>query len=272
MSPIDDEDELFSKQGSSVHHRTNSSEEDLTQKLSGSETEEANAEDLTPEKIDSMEEETAAEPMSSRLSSLSSKLANLEIPKRHELYETLESEKQDVGPCRNSLLPESLVDGYETADEGFTAEKDYMVRKQKSFNEQHEESEVEIIPEESILKRINSHKGLLSYQLGKQLSCKWTTGAGPRIGCVRDYPSELQCRALEQVNLSPRSTARSRSCFTPRFISGLTPSSSGREMAASIVSPPLEKESFLRRIDQHSRTKSSPLIRGTSVPSIPDVL
>ncbi|KAA8523265.1 hypothetical protein F0562_009688 [Nyssa sinensis] len=42
------------------------------------------------------------------------------------------------------------------------------------------------------------------YNLAKRLSCKWTTGAGPRIGCVRDYPTELQSRALEQVNLSPR--------------------------------------------------------------------
>ncbi|KAJ9183599.1 hypothetical protein P3X46_007428 [Hevea brasiliensis] len=38
----------------------------------------------------------------------------------------------------------------------------------------------------------------------KRLSCKWTSGVGPRIGCVRDYPPELQSRALEQVNLSPR--------------------------------------------------------------------
>ncbi|KAJ9183803.1 hypothetical protein P3X46_007610 [Hevea brasiliensis] len=38
----------------------------------------------------------------------------------------------------------------------------------------------------------------------ERLPCKWTTGAGPRIGCVRDYPTELQSRALEQVNLSPR--------------------------------------------------------------------
>lgn len=275
MSPVDEEDETHSKHGGSVHLRTNSSEEDLTQKLSGSETEETNAEDLTPEKIDSMEEEIAAAlelPMSSRQSSLSIKLANLEIPERHELYETLESGKQDVGSRRSSFPPESQVDGYETADEGFTSEKDYMVSKQKSFNEQHEESEVEIIPEESILKRISSHKGMKSYQLGKQLSCKWTTGAGPRIGCVRDYPSELQCRALEQVKLSPKSTARSRSCFSPRFISGLTPSSSGREMAAINISSPLEKENFLRRIDHHSRTNSSPLIRGTSVTSIPDVL
>ena len=43
-----------------------------------------------------------------------------------------------------------------------------------------------------------------SHNLSKRLSCKWSTGAGPRIGCVRDYPAELQTRALEHVNLSPR--------------------------------------------------------------------
>lgn len=42
------------------------------------------------------------------------------------------------------------------------------------------------------------------FDAGQRLSCKWTTGAGPRIGCVRDYPAELQSRALEQVHLSPR--------------------------------------------------------------------
>ncbi|KAG1330180.1 IQ domain-containing protein IQM1 [Cocos nucifera] len=41
-------------------------------------------------------------------------------------------------------------------------------------------------------------------ELSKCLSCKWTTGAGPRIGCVREYPADLQSKALEQVNLSPR--------------------------------------------------------------------
>ncbi|GER34359.1 calmodulin binding protein [Striga asiatica] len=42
------------------------------------------------------------------------------------------------------------------------------------------------------------------FNLAKRMSCKWSTGAGPRIGCVREYPAELQFRALEQVNLSPR--------------------------------------------------------------------
>ncbi|KAL8102599.1 IQ domain-containing protein IQM1 [Apium graveolens] len=41
------------------------------------------------------------------------------------------------------------------------------------------------------------------FSMARRLSCKWTSGAGPRIGCVRDYPTELQFQALEQVNLSP---------------------------------------------------------------------
>ncbi|XP_022982921.1 IQ domain-containing protein IQM3-like [Cucurbita maxima] len=61
------------------------------------------------------------------------------------------------------------------------------------------------VPEKAILQRINSKKIANSYQLGHQLSLKWTTGAGPRIGCVADYPVELRAQALELVNLSPRS-------------------------------------------------------------------
>lgn len=43
----------------------------------------------------------------------------------------------------------------------------------------------------------------MAYELGKA-RYKWSTGVGPRIGCVRDYPAQLQFKALEQVNLSPR--------------------------------------------------------------------
>ncbi|GMI73031.1 IQ-motif protein 1, embryo sac development arrest 39 [Hibiscus trionum] len=38
----------------------------------------------------------------------------------------------------------------------------------------------------------------------KEGKYKWSTGVGPRIGCVRDYPAQLQFKALEHVNLSPR--------------------------------------------------------------------
>ncbi|KAI3933158.1 hypothetical protein MKW92_000705 [Papaver armeniacum] len=60
------------------------------------------------------------------------------------------------------------------------------------------------VPKIKILERINSKKAVCSYQLGHQLSRKWSTGAGPRIGCVADYPPEIQQQALEFVNLSPR--------------------------------------------------------------------
>ncbi|GLT76269.1 hypothetical protein SLA2020_479390 [Shorea laevis] len=73
------------------------------------------------------------------------------------------------------------------------------------------------VPKKAILQRINSKKAAKSYQLGDQLPHKWTTGAGPRIGCVADYPVELRQQALEFVNLSPR---------TPH--SPLTPSAFGR--------------------------------------------
>ncbi|KAG6624447.1 IQ domain-containing protein IQM1-like [Carya illinoinensis] len=47
----------------------------------------------------------------------------------------------------------------------------------------------------------------------KRMSCKWTSPVGPRIGCVRDYPIELQSQALEQVKLSPKvSPGRSGNC------------------------------------------------------------
>ncbi|XP_078432018.1 IQ domain-containing protein IQM1-like [Wolffia australiana] len=39
---------------------------------------------------------------------------------------------------------------------------------------------------------------------------KWATGTGPRIGCLREYPVDLQIKALEQVNLSPKVTPSPR--------------------------------------------------------------
>ncbi|KAF5940585.1 hypothetical protein HYC85_021752 [Camellia sinensis] len=73
------------------------------------------------------------------------------------------------------------------------------------------------VPKNAILERINSKKAVSSYQLGRQLSRKWSTGAGPRIGCVADYPVELRVQALEFVNLSP--TTPPPSCY--RQMSGL---------------------------------------------------
>ncbi|CAN1781549.1 IQ domain-containing protein IQM2 [Linum perenne] len=126
--------------------------------------------------------EEEKKPQGSCISSM--KLTNLEIPKRVDFFDWNAS---------------TVEDGYESAEE------------------------MESVPQQAILERINSKKGIeSSYQLGRQLSSKWTTGAGPRIGCVRDYPSELQLRALEQVNLSPRTSPSIKGLSSPLMGVGTT--------------------------------------------------
>ncbi|XP_066339254.1 IQ domain-containing protein IQM3-like [Miscanthus floridulus] len=71
------------------------------------------------------------------------------------------------------------------------------------------------VPQKAILERMKSKSESKSYQLGHRLSLKWSTGAGPRIGCVKDYPMELRMQALEMVDLSPRASTPSASRKLP---------------------------------------------------------
>ncbi|XP_022153743.1 IQ domain-containing protein IQM2-like [Momordica charantia] len=205
-SPSDEEDDYLDNQKSGRHIRNNSSEEDFIEKLNGFESEENNAEESTERKPHSLDEQRQSSIALSDLKcscNIGKKLTNLEIPNRAEVIEMFEREEQDVGTNgNNGFLLESPVGSYKYTENSFS-------RKPNVYDEDQGNTEVKIIPKESILRRLNSHKEPKSYQLGKQLSCRWTTGAGPRIGCVRDYPSELQLRALEQVSLSPRSSAHS---------------------------------------------------------------
>ncbi|XP_024021628.1 IQ domain-containing protein IQM6 [Morus notabilis] len=166
---------------------------------------------------------------------LCSKLTKLEIPERNHLVvdivnkESLQSSGH--GDHRQDSISE---DGYETAEESFLTEEDFMFPKWNLFDDedQEEEDKKPMIPKEKIIQRIDSHKGMKSYQLAQHLSTRWSTGAGPRIGCMRDYPSELQFRVLEQANLSPRSRGSSSSPRNPsRFYQKvlMTPTSLGRD-------------------------------------------
>ncbi|KAK9122746.1 hypothetical protein Sjap_012348 [Stephania japonica] len=94
-------------------------------------------------------------------------------------------------------------------------ESNSSYQRTSSFGLQSPRAEV---PKKVILQRINSKKAAKSYQLGHQLSLKWSTGAGPRIGCVADYPMELRMQALEFVLLSPRtpSTPSSTRLLSPK--------------------------------------------------------
>lgn len=242
MSPDDDEDSVLKMQKSSLHVRIGSSEEDWVQQLSGGPddgTAEIVVEETAGNKSDLPEQETLSSTIErsepKRLINLSRKLTNLHIPKKSNLLEKLNMENQEM------------------RSETFGSESDTEVPNENLLEDENARCEVEIIPDESILKRINSHKETKSYQLGKQLSCKWTTGAGPRIGCVRDYPVELQLRALEQVSLSPRkAAARSGFQCSPRVVSLLSPR----------VSKPMDM------IHQTNTQSPSPLIKGTSAADI----
>ncbi|TKY53219.1 hypothetical protein E2542_SST24744 [Spatholobus suberectus] len=143
------------------------------------------------------------QPMSRLSVRLGSKIAKLQIPKRVPVYDIFG--EQENGPRTKFYSPAAGSDcGYETAEESFINEEEFMVSKSNLFVEGQDEEEENHIPKEKILKRIDSHKGRKSYQLANHLSTKWTTGAGPRIGCMRDYPLELQNLILEQQHLSPR--------------------------------------------------------------------
>ncbi|XP_072966560.1 IQ domain-containing protein IQM1-like isoform X1 [Typha angustifolia] len=76
------------------------------------------------------------------------------------------------------------------------------------------EAPTEVIAEQDIA--INSSlENAARLAMGRRLSCKWTSGIGARIGCVRDYPPDLQFKALEQVNLSPRVVPSPRGTKVP---------------------------------------------------------
>ncbi|KAK6941974.1 hypothetical protein RJ641_027351 [Dillenia turbinata] len=163
--------------------------------------------------------ENSDPPISKLFKELGSKLTKLEIPRKVNMFEILKKEEQEAG----SSPPHTPSDGYETADE-FLPDEDFV--KPNLFDEDQEDKFEEIIPADEIILRINAHKRTRSFQLAQQLSCKWTTGAGPRIGCVRDYPSELQFRTLEKMCLSPTA-----SHVSPR----MTPRNSSKVSVSSLL-------------------------------------
>ncbi|KAJ3673390.1 hypothetical protein LUZ60_006764 [Juncus effusus] len=139
------------------------------------------------------------------------------IPELNFIKTRIETETQTEETCDNETS--FTVQKHLLNEESHDKETAFTVQKHNLFDEEQDSNEDSCcVPKEKILIRINSKKGIESYQLGKNLACTWCTGAGPRIGCVKDYPSELRVRALEQVSLSPRSTSAGPSRFgSPRF-------------------------------------------------------
>lgn len=134
-----------------------------------------------------------------------------DTPASSNLSERHENESRSAGGLSVEIC--SGGDEEEEDCDTFLVAQDYLFQKLNLFEEDQEQDKG--VPPEKIVHRIKSKNDMKSYQLGKQLTFQWTTGAGPRIGCVRDYPTELQFRALEEVNLSPRSRRHCRSFSSP---------------------------------------------------------
>lgn len=127
---------------------------------------------------------------------------NVEIRKATEDYETSEkgnwtksqSNLRDSTVGSSEKLPNVVEKTLSRELIGVQETKNYYYRRTLSGFLQSSKSEV---PKSAIQQRINYKKAAKSYQLGNQLSLKWSTGAGPRIGCIADYPLELRLQALE---------------------------------------------------------------------------
>ncbi|KAJ1686283.1 hypothetical protein LUZ63_017673 [Rhynchospora breviuscula] len=89
------------------------------------------------------------------------------------------------------------------------------------------------VREEAVLQRIQSKLKTNTFQLATQLSRKWSSGVGPRIGCIADYPVELRTQAMEFTSLSPRIPPTPSRRYSP----GLSPSSLAGLHANSPVEP-----------------------------------
>lgn len=208
-SPGDDTEEVtFVKKESSLNRHTSKSEPDLGRMAEENNTKASE----NSQKQYCKDAENIPTTLSRRTQRFNLALKTLEIPKRQDLIEMFL--KQEQLP-RHRYIPSPLYatssseeDGYETAEE-FLSDEEFMMAKSNLYDEDEEEEYEEPVPKDKIIQRINSHKGMNSYQFAQQQTCKWSTGAGPRIGCMRDYPSELQFRVLEEVSLSPRSSAYS---------------------------------------------------------------
>ncbi|KAL6986950.1 hypothetical protein U1Q18_012710 [Sarracenia purpurea var. burkii] len=214
-SPTDEEEEAHGNRRREAAMQNNFTAPQFVQVA-----EEIHSKQLGPDKTDSRTQDCNNAknphlPLSRFSRRLHSNITTLQIPRKDYVIQMFKKSEQQ-GPA------DTPMDGYETAEEVFSSDDEFTVSKYNLFDEDEESDYEEPIPKEKIIQRINSHKGTKSYQLAQRLSCRWTTGAGPRIGCVRDYPPELQNRALEEVNLSPRRLLRP----SPRI---LTPTSLCRE-------------------------------------------
>nr|GMC63563.1 IQ domain-containing protein IQM4-like [Ipomoea batatas] len=118
-----------------------------------------------------------------------------------EFISFLEEHNIDLSNVKRCAVDDDSY-SFTKADEGSSGKKTEDLSTTESSKEESTSSTDDSVADNKSGRKAN--KKPPAFSLAKHMSYKWCTGVGPRIGCVRDYPTEVQFRALEQVNLSPR--------------------------------------------------------------------
>lgn len=165
---------------------------------------------------------------SRRMRELQSKMGTIEIPRREDTLELFKREqeqeqeeqagrKEQNGSTVKSPLHESETTAAEensSDSDEFTASFEKLFLKIKGEGKESWK--------ENMKKKMNSCRGYVSYGLAEQLTSRWSTGAGARIGFMKSCPpKELRFRILEEANLSPRTEAKNSVPRNPSLLSNL---------------------------------------------------
>ncbi|VAH61170.1 unnamed protein product [Triticum turgidum subsp. durum] len=125
-----------------------------------------------------------------------------------EFISFLEENNVDLANVKRCSVDDDEYPSFKkTSDEPTETEEHDEKPTEAEHDETLNSSQIEL-PEMDIIKEVvaedNAEAEAAATKMASLPSFKWATAAGARIGCVRDYPADLQSMALEHVNLSPR--------------------------------------------------------------------
>ncbi|CAO2183615.1 unnamed protein product [Urochloa humidicola] len=130
-----------------------------------------------------------------------------------EFIAFLEDNNVDLANVKRCSVDDDEFPSFKKAPPPEEAEAGAAPAEVAAAEAQDEQPAVELLPEVDIVKEAEEtvaggEEGVAAaaakLMASRPPSFKWLTPTGARIGCLRDYPADVQSMALEQVNLSPR--------------------------------------------------------------------
>ncbi|RLN24669.1 IQ domain-containing protein IQM1 [Panicum miliaceum] len=114
----------------------------------------------------------------------------------------LEENSVDLADVKRCSVDDDEFPSFKKAPEQPAEEAEAPTAEAAAHDDEAVESQPVELPELDIVKEAEDAAG--PKVMASRPSFKWSTPTGARIGCLRDYPADVQSMALEQVNLSPR--------------------------------------------------------------------